>query len=112
MYIIVIYNCRTTNWGQNMADTIKNIPIYSGDYIDIYSLPQVIAAGIVVGDKIIVTNVGGGRFKLNSGTDQPTDESGYVWCNPSDEKTNSSGDSKAWAYSAQYNSEFNIRKAL
>lgn len=95
-----------------MADTIKNIPILSGQFIDIYSLPEIVAAGISSGDKIIVTNVGGGRFKLNSGVDQPTDDSGYIWCHPSDEKVNSSGDTKVWAYGAQYNSEFNVRKAL
>lgn len=94
-----------------MADTIKNIPITTGQFIDIYSLPDVIAAGISSGDKIIVTNTGGGKFRLNTGTAQPTSESGYIWCYPSDEKSNAAGDVKVWAYGAQYNTEFNVRKA-
>lgn len=94
-----------------MADTIKNISLNISDVINIYTHPDIIAAGINVGDKIIVTNVGGGRFKLFSGANQPTAQDGFIWCYPRDEKINATGDTGAWAYGAQYNTELNVRKA-
>ena len=86
-----------------MSNTIPNIEIAKNVITDIYADPGVVAAGIVVGDKINIALIGQGVGKLYSGPTPPAninDETGYRDITSDQEMTNETGDLGAYIQSA------------
>lgn len=84
-----------------MANTIDNVTIPAGIPVNLYTVPAVLAAGIVAGDKISVQNLGAVPLKLFSGPSAPTAASGYRQCPPGDVWVNQAGDAGAWVTATQ-----------
>lgn len=84
-----------------MANTIDNVTIPAGIPVNLYTVPDVLAAGIVAGDKISVQNLGAVPLKLFSGPSAPTAASGYRQCQPGDVWVNHAGDAGAWVTATQ-----------
>ena len=79
-----------------MADTLENIALPSGVWYDLYTDPVLIAAGIVVGTRIVVDNLGTDYLQLHAGADSPGDAGGFTKVAPGSEAINEDGDLGAW----------------
>jgi hypothetical protein len=85
-----------------MADTIPNITVLPDTVTNIYTDPGVVAAGIIIGDKINAAMIGQGEAQLYAGAVQPAaidNDTGYrdlLPCKPLD---NDLGDAGAFIYS-------------
>jgi hypothetical protein len=96
-----------------MADTIPNIVVEPNTVVNIYADAGVIAAGIAVGDQIVVKMIGGGEAKLYSGAAlaaEPIDTDGFYPIYEREEKRNEAGDSGAFIWS-RHGCTINVRAA-
>lgn len=88
-----------------MADTLPNITIPPGVWVDLYTL-----SGIAVGTKITVENTGAADVYLAVQATQPaTDHTEYnILKRTGPKMTNSAGDSGAWAFCPNDGSQVNV----
>lgn len=79
-----------------MADTLPNIPIPAGTFVDLYA-----ESGITVGTKISIENVGAAEIRYFTRATAPSDPSstGYQLLIPYATKQNQTSDSGAFAWS-------------
>ena len=89
-----------------MADTLPNIELKSGDWIDLYA-----QSGIVVGTQITVKNIGTEVVWLVTKATIPTFSDGRDELAVGEQLENSYDDSGAWAFSANTDGLINIAKA-
>lgn len=85
-----------------MANTIPNIVIPPDTVVDIYAQPEVVAAGIEVGDEVSVTVNGSARARLYTGPTMPVainQSTGYQPVGPNETAINDEGDKGAFIYS-------------
>jgi hypothetical protein len=85
-----------------MANTIPNIKVLPNTVTNIYTDAGVVAAGIVVGDKINVAMLGQGDAQLYAGPTAPAKidhASGYRDLSANEEMSNDLGDTGAFIYS-------------
>lgn len=94
-----------------MANTIENVTIPAGVPVNLYTVPAVLAAGIVAGEKISVQNLGAVPLKLFAGPSAPNAASGYRQCQPGDVWINHTGDAGAWV-SATQQLQVNVAKVV
>ena len=93
-----------------MADTIKNIKLPAGQWVDLYA-----ESGVTVGTQIITENLTQTPTKLYAGATVPANaesesDSGYFSrLLAYQEKVNDSGDAGAWAYSATTDGLVNVK---
>lgn len=80
-----------------MADSLPNIPLQANTWVDLYA-----ATSIVVGTQIVVQNLGTTAVFLTTLATEPPDLSAYSEIHPDTNigMQNETGDSGAWAYSA------------
>lgn len=92
-----------------MADTLQNIPLPASTWVNLYLSAPVAGAGIVVGDRLSLQNIGESVIRVNSGATQPTSSSGFREISPGEIWSNEAGDSGAWAFSPVIGGLVNIR---
>ena len=88
-----------------MANTLPNIRLTNGQWVDIYS-----EAGIEKGAKIVVQNVGSNDVYLASSFIAPdADTDSYQIISPGNSPmSNSEGDDGAWAFSPNTTGKINV----
>ena len=87
-----------------MADTIPNIVVPAETVVDIYADAGVIAAGIVVGNRLRIKMIGNGEAKLYAGATlagEPTNAEGYYPLYQKEDRFNDDGDAGAFIWSRQ-----------
>ena len=92
-----------------MADTINNVELPANTWVDIYADSAVSGAGLTVGTAIRAQVVSGGPIRLVTKATKPNTADGFNTLKPSNDTwENDAGDSGAWAYSPNVNSEINV----
>jgi hypothetical protein len=89
-----------------MADTLQNVTLPEGSWVDIYS-----ASGILAGSQIIVQNIGRDEVRLVTKATEPNDSDGFKILFRGLEAINQSGDSGAWVKSVGVAGSINVRLA-
>jgi hypothetical protein len=82
--------------------TIPNITVLPGETIDIYADAGVVAAGVVIANKINISMIGNGLGRLYFGESAPVDvnnESGYINLRPKTDRESRSDYKGAFIYS-------------
>lgn len=92
-----------------MADTLQDITLPANTWVNIYTQPVIVAAGITVGTAISAQNTGQTRISANAGATQPTSTSGERVIPQTQVWSNDSGDSGAWFYSPVFDGLVNVR---
>ncbi len=88
-----------------MADTLPNIALPRGVWVDLYA-----ATGITpIGTRIRVQNLGVKDVYLTTLATEPTDETAYVIVPRAFLAVNDDGDSGAWAQSPYCDGKVNVR---
>ena len=85
-----------------MANTIPNIIIQPNTITNLYTEPAIVAAGIVVGDKLNAAMLGQGSAQLYAGPTPPSvidNSTGYRDLDSGDELSNEAGDTGAFIFS-------------
>lgn len=77
-----------------MADTLPNITLPKGVWVDLYD-----ESGITVGVQIVVQSLSSGSVRLSSMAAEPSGADGFQLLNEGIEATNGDGDLGAWAMS-------------
>lgn len=90
-----------------MADTLDNIDIPANTWIDLYANSIIIAGGILVGDQLLIQNIGSADVLINAGAVMPTSTSGYKEIPPSAQAINETGDTGAWVFGGIFGSRVN-----
>ena len=90
-----------------MTQTLDNIEVITGVWLNIYEV-----AGIAIGQKIRVQNVGQTTIYLNAGVDQPTDQSAFIISDRGTQYSNETGDMGAWCYSTGADGIINVQVAF
>ncbi len=93
-----------------MSNTLKNISLPSNEWVDIYSHPVIVSAGIEIGDKIKVSAISG-NMHLNAGTEKPTAASGFEPLQQGFQAINEATDTGAWIKSVGSSGLINVSKA-
>lgn len=92
-----------------MADTIPNIVLPRGVWVNIYADAGVIAAGIVVGDQINVKNESSATIHMRSSAEAPTGtDYGRRTMQAWEYRENNVGDSGAWLISLTGDALINV----
>jgi hypothetical protein len=87
-----------------MPDTLQNIPLPKGVWVDLYS-----ESAVTVGVKISAQSLSTGDIYLSTKATQPTDEDSYRLLERGEAATNETGDSGAWAISVAIDGKVNVR---
>lgn len=90
---------------------MPNVLLPANELVDLYLDPEVIAAGITAGDKILIQNVGHGDIWLQSSTALPILKDRNK-LKPYAEAVNAAGDVQAIAYAAHIKGEVNVKLAV
>ncbi len=93
-----------------MTDTLQNIVLPAGVWVDLYADPVVSGAGITAGTKIGIKNHGKSELHLHAGADAPIESDGFVPVRLYEYAENEAGDSGAWAMSKGANGLINVRE--
>lgn len=92
-----------------MADTLQNITLPADTWVNIYTHPVVVAAGITVGTQISAQNIGQTSVRVHAGADAPTGTDGYRTISIDDVFANAAGDTGAWMMSLVFDGLTNVR---
>ena len=92
-----------------MADTLQNISIPHGVWLNVYTHPIITAAGISVGDQISTQNLGDNSVLTHAGATAPTSADGYRAIKTLDVWANDAGDTGAWVFSRFADGLINVR---
>lgn len=92
-----------------MADTLQDIALTADTWVNIYTHPVMVAAGVTVGTQISVQNKGSNRVFLHAGADMPTETDGSRSLRPDEIFTNETNDTGAWVMSRLVDGIINAR---
>ena len=94
-----------------MKSTISNIILPANTWINIYLAPAIVAAGIVVGDRLSFVKIKG-SVDLNFGATKPEQDAGFTPLQEGFDISNSLGSLGAWAISRNNDGLINVSENI